>query len=136
MTERTVYTIGHSTHSDDAFVKMLQSYGIEAVVDVRKISKSRHNPQFGEEELREHLGRHDIAYQRLEGLGGLRHSAKASVNTAWKNLSFRGYAEYMQTPEFKESLEKVIRIAAQKRTAIMCAEAVPWRQAAAFLEPL
>ena len=127
MTERTVYTIGHSTHSDDAFVKMLQSYGIEAVVDVRKISKSRHNPQFGEEELREHLGRHDIAYQRLEGLGGLRHSAKASVNTAWKNLSFRGYAEYMQTPEFKESLEKVIRIAAEKRTAIMCAEAVPWR---------
>jgi uncharacterized protein (DUF488 family) len=124
---RTVYTIGHSTHSIGEFVKMLQAYGIETVADVRKISQSRHNPQFGEEELRAHLGGHGIAYRRLEGLGGLRRSAKASVNAAWKNLSFRGYADYMQTPEFKESLEQLIEIAAERQTAIMCAEAVPWR---------
>lgn len=127
MKERAVYTIGHSTRSDEEFVRMLQSYGIEAVVDVRKIPKSHHNPQFGEEELREYLGGHGIVYQRLEGLGGLRRSVKASANTAWKNLSFRAYADYMQTPEFKESLEQLIKVAAEKRTAIMCAEAVPWR---------
>ena len=127
MMRRTVYTIGHSTHSGSEFVKILQAYGIETVVDVRKIPKSRHNPQFGEEKLREHLDGHDIAYRRLEGLGGLRHSTQASINAAWKNLSFRAYADYMQTPEFQESLEQLIRIAAKKQTALMCAEAVPWR---------
>ncbi len=124
---RAVYTIGHSTHSTTEFVKMLQAYGIEIVADVRKISKSRHNPQFGEEELREHLRLHGIEYIRLEGLGGLRRTTKASVNTAWRNLSFRGYADYMQTPEFANSLEQLIKIAAVEQTAIMCAEAVPWR---------
>jgi uncharacterized protein (DUF488 family) len=124
---RAVYTIGHSTHSTAEFVKMLQAYGIEIVADVRKISKSRHNPQFGEEELREHLRLQDIGYIRLEGLGGLRHTTKVSVNTAWRNLSFRGYADYMQTPEFKGSLEQLIKIAGEQHTAIMCAEAVPWR---------
>ncbi len=124
---RAVYTIGHSTYSTAEFVKMLQAYGIETVADVRKISKSRHNPQFGEEELREHLRLQDIGYIRLEGLGGLRRTTKASVNTAWRNLSFRGYADYMQTPEFAESLGQLIKVAAGQHTAIMCAEAVPWR---------
>jgi uncharacterized protein (DUF488 family) len=124
---RAVYTIGHSTYSTAEFVKMLQAYGIETVADVRKISKSRHNPQFGEEVLREHLRLHGIGYIRLEGLGGLRRTTKASVNAAWRNLSFRGYADYMQTPEFAESLGQLIKIAAAEQTAIMCAEAVPWR---------
>lgn len=124
---RAVYTIGHSTHSVGEFVKMLQAHGIETVADVRKISKSRHNPQFGEEELREYLCLYDIGYLRLEGLGGLRRTTKASFNTGWRNVSFRGYADYMQTPEFAESLGQLIKIAAKQRTAIMCAEAVPWR---------
>jgi len=124
---RAVYTIGHSTHSAGEFVKILQAYGIETVADVRKISKSRHNPQFGEDELREDLRECRIGYVRLEGLGGLRRGVQASVNTAWNNLSFRGYADYMQTPEFQESLEQLIKIAAGKQTVIMCAEAVPWR---------
>ncbi len=124
---RAVYTIGHSTHPIAEFVKMLQAFGIEIVADVRKISKSRHNPQFGEEVLPEHLQVNDIGYIRLEGLGGLRRTTKASVNTGWRNVSFRGYADYMQTPEFAESLEQLIKIAAEQQTAIMCAEAVPWR---------
>lgn len=124
---RAVYTIGHSTHSIAEFVKMLHVFGIEIVADVRKISKSRHNPQFGEEALREHLRVNDIGYVRLEGLGGLRRTTKTSVNAGWRNLSFRGYADYMQTPEFTESLEQLVKIAAEQQTAIMCAEAVPWR---------
>ena len=127
MVNRTVYTIGHSTHSADEFVKIIQAYEVETVVDVRTIAKSLHNPQFGEEELRDNLRGHGIAYRRLEGLGGFRHRTNASANTAWKNLSFRSYADYMQTPEFKESLEQLTQIAAEKQTVIMCAEAVPWR---------
>ena len=123
----TVYTIGHSTHSADEFVKIIQAYEIEIVVDVRTIARSLRNPQFGEEELREHLRGQGIAYRRLEGLGGLRHSTGASANTAWKNRSFRSYADYMQTPAFKESIEQLIRIAVETQTVIMCAEAVPWR---------
>lgn len=122
-----IYTLGHSTHSIAEFVTILQAYGIEIVADVRKIAKSRHNPQFGEEELREQLSLNGIGYVRLEGLGGLRRATKPSLNTAWRNLSFRGYADYMQTPEFTASLERLIKIAAEKQTAMMCAEAVPWR---------
>ncbi len=122
-----IYTIGHSTHSIAAFVSILQAYEVEIVADVRKIAKSRHNPQFGEEELREQLSLNGIGYVRWEGLGGLRRTTKPSINTAWRNLSFRGYADYMQTPEFTASLEHLIKIAAEKQTAMMCAEAVPWR---------
>lgn len=122
-----IYTIGHSTHPIDEFIRLLDVFEIEQVVDVRTIPRSRHNPQFNEDELREQLLRHAIEYVRLEGLGGLRHTTRTSINTAWKNASFRGYADYMQTPEFAEALEELIGSAREKRIAIMCAEAVPWR---------
>ena len=123
----TVYTIGHSTRTIEEFIQILQSYEIQTVVDVRTIAASRHNPQFNEKELDKSLSRKGIGYIRMKGLGGLRHTTKASVNTAWRNASFRGYADYMQTPQFAENVEQLIKIAAEKRTAIMCAEAVPWR---------
>ncbi len=123
----TVYTIGHSTRTIDEFVKILQSQKIETVVDVRTIAASRHNPQYNEAELRRSLSQEGIGYIRMKGLGGLRHTTKASINTAWHNAAFRGYADYMQTKEFAENIEQLIKIAVEKRTAIMCAEAVPWR---------
>lgn len=123
----TVYTIGHSTRSIEEFVRLLQSYEIQTVVDVRTIAASRHNPQFNEKELHGSLAQSGIGYVRMKGLGGLRHTTKASPNTAWRNAAFRGYADYMQTPEFAQNIEQLIKIAAEKRTAIMCAEAVPWR---------
>jgi uncharacterized protein (DUF488 family) len=126
MTE-TIYTIGHSTHPIEVFVRILRVYGIQEVVDVRTIPRSRHNPQFNEENLREELLKQNIEYIRLEGLGGLRHAAKTSINTAWKNASFRGYADYMQTPEFARAVNELIDLGKEKRIAIMCAEAVPWR---------
>ena len=122
-----IYTIGHSTHPIDEFIRMLQAYKIEKIIDVRTIPKSRHNPQFNENELGEELRKHAIEYARLEGLGGLRHTTRASINTAWKNASFRGYADYMQTPEFARAVGELIDLAKEKRIAIMCAEAVPWR---------
>ncbi len=123
----TVYTIGHSTRTIEAFIEILQAYKIDAVVDVRTIAKSRHNPQFNEENLSESLKQKGIGYIHCKGLGGLRHTTKASVNTAWRNASFRGYADYMQTTEFQASLERLIDIVRAKRIVIMCAEAVPWR---------
>jgi uncharacterized protein (DUF488 family) len=122
-----IYTVGHSTHPIDEFIRILNAFEIEQVVDVRTIPKSRHNPQFNEAELQEELSKHAIHYIRLEGLGGLRHTTRASVNTAWKNASFRGFADYMQTPEFARAVEELIALAKGKRIAIMCAEAVPWR---------
>lgn len=123
----TIYTIGHSTHPAEEFIRILKAYGIEEVADVRTIPKSRHNPQFNEEVLQDELHKHGIGYVWLKGLGGLRHTTKASVNTAWKNASFRGYADYMQTPEFARAIDELIDIGREKRVVIMCAEAVPWR---------
>ena len=94
---------------------------------MRTIARSRHNPQYNETALGEGLADAGFSYQRLQGLGGLRHTTKVSINQAWKNHSFRGYADYMQTSEFAESLEQLMRIAETARTVIMCAEAVPWR---------
>jgi uncharacterized protein (DUF488 family) len=123
----TIYTIGHSTHPIEEFIRILNAYGIREVVDVRTIPKSRYNPQFNEEVLRGELRKHGIEYIRMEGLGGLRHTTKASINTAWKNASFRGYADYMQTPEFTRAIGELINLGKEKRIAVMCAEAVPWR---------
>lgn len=123
----TIYTIGHSTHPIDEFIKLLVAYKIEIVVDVRTIAKSRHNPQFNEDEIKKSLCKQKIEYQRLEILGGLRHTSKDSINQAWKNASFRGYADYMQTAEFATGIEQLIEIAKTTRVVIMCAEAVPWR---------
>jgi uncharacterized protein (DUF488 family) len=122
----TVYTIGHSTRTIKEFIKILQSYEIETVVDVRTIAASRHNPQYNEEDLRRSLTREDIEYIHCKELGGLRHTTKASINTAWENASFRGYADYMQTTQFQESLDQLIAMIKDKPTVIMCAEALPW----------
>lgn len=122
-----VYTIGHSTRPIDEFIAILKIYGIENVVDVRTIAASRHNPQYNEEDLRKSLNREGIGYIHCKGLGGLRHTTKASINTAWENPSFRGYADYMQTTQFQESMDKLIAMIKNKQTVIMCAEALPWR---------
>jgi uncharacterized protein (DUF488 family) len=123
----TVSTIGHSTHPIEEFIRILQAHGIARLVDVRTIPKSRHNPQFNTESLAASLQAAGIQYHHLPGLGGLRHARKDSINTGWRNASFRGYADYMQTPEFAESLGHLMELASQAPTAIMCAEAVPWR---------
>jgi uncharacterized protein (DUF488 family) len=123
----TIYTVGHSTRSIEDFIALLKTYKIEEVVDIRKIARSRHNPQFGEDALRKSLGEHEISYRHLAGLGGLRHTVKDSRNLAWENMSFRGYADYMQTSGFVEGIDELITIATEKQTVIMCAESVPWR---------
>lgn len=122
-----IFTIGHSNHSFSEFVEMVESQKLKLLVDVRTIPKSRHNPQFGKDRLKRSLARHGIDYVHLEGLGGLRHTTKESVNKGWRNSSFRGYADYMQTPEFSKSLQHLIALSKRKRLVIMCAEAVPWR---------
>jgi uncharacterized protein (DUF488 family) len=123
----TLYTIGHSTRPAAEFIRILKSFGIELLADIRTIPRSRHNPQYDQSELRKLLAAAHIEYVHLAALGGLRHAKKDSVNTAWKNLSFRGYADYMQTREFEDAVQNLISLAAKQRTAIMCSEAVPWR---------
>ncbi|MGH9640505.1 MAG: DUF488 family protein, partial [Bryobacteraceae bacterium] len=123
----TIYTIGHSTRPADEFARILRAYGIELLADIRTVPRSRKNPQYDQEEFKRLLAKERITYRHLAGLGGLRHARKDSLNTAWKNASFRGYADYMQTPEFTRALEELIALAAEQTTAIMCAEAVPWR---------
>ena len=106
---------------------MLRAYGIERLVDIRTIPRSQHNPQFEAVNLRRSLRNRKIGYRYLAKLGGLRRTTKNSVYTGWRNKSFRGYADSMQTQEFGDGLERLIQLAQEKRTAIMCAEAVPWR---------
>jgi uncharacterized protein (DUF488 family) len=122
-----IFTIGHSTRPIDEFIALLTAHGVERLVDVRTIPKSRHNPQFGGDQLSASLQRANIHYTHMAGLGGLRHPRPESTNTAWRNKSFRGYADYMQTAEFEQSLEQCIELAKQEQVALMCAEAVPWR---------
>ena len=127
MKKPSIFTIGHSTRSSEEFTELLKIYGIKEIVDVRSIPRSRHNPQFNEETLKQSLQLVRICYRHLEKLGGLRHSKKDSINLGWHNTSFRGFADYMATPEFSQGLEALMEIASTKQTAIMCAEAVPWR---------
>jgi uncharacterized protein (DUF488 family) len=122
-----IFTVGHSTHPIEEFVVLLKAHGVEQLVDVRTIPKSRHNPQFNRDALDATLAGHGISYTHMPGLGGLRHPRKDSINTAWRNASFRGYADYMQTPEFGKSIRSLIELAEKRPTAIMYAEAVPWR---------
>ncbi len=122
-----IFTVGHSTHPIQDFISLLATYEIRRLVDIRTIPKSRHNPQFNEPELRESLQAHNISYTRMASLGGLRRTSSRSVNTGWRNASFRGYAEYMQTEEFKTGIEQLREFADEETCAIMCAEAVPWR---------
>ena len=123
----TIYTIGYSTRTIEQFLELLKAHGIQQIVDVRTVPKSRHNPQFGKEALAASLEQAGIAYTHLEKLGGLRHTSKDSVNLGWQNASFRGFADYMATPEFQAGLDELKALAEKKTDAIMCAEAVPWR---------
>lgn len=122
-----VMTIGHSTRTIEEFIRLLQAHGATCVVDVRTVPRSRHNPQFNKESLPLSLKQAGLGYVHAPGLGGLRHAKLDSPNMGWRNASFRGYADYMQTPEFAQSLEEVVRLANQDRIVLMCAEAVPWR---------
>jgi uncharacterized protein (DUF488 family) len=144
-----IYTIGHSNRSADELVALLRSHGVKRIIDVRTIPRSRHNPQFNREVLARFLRNRRIGYRHFKALGGLRHARKDSPNTGWRNASFRGFADYMQTAPFRRALETLIALARQspsllrrsgcegrtlhslgdgaKPIAIMCAEAVPWR---------
>ncbi|HEV8377560.1 MAG TPA: DUF488 domain-containing protein [Tepidisphaeraceae bacterium] len=122
-----LYTIGHSTRTFDEFLAILQADKIKMLVDVRTVPRSRRVPQFNTENLSESLPRHHIQYLHLPSLGGLRIARPDSANTGWRNDSFRGYADYMQTAEFESGLKELISVAKKQPTSIMCAEAVPWR---------
>lgn len=124
---KTLYTVGHSNRTADEFLGLLLAHGVQKVVDIRTIPASRHNPQFAKNALRETLKEARIAYEHLPALGGLRRAAPDSANLGWTNASFRGYADYMATKEFARGLARLKAIAAGETTAIMCAEAVPWR---------
>ncbi len=126
-TKPVIYTIGHSTHPREEFLAILKTHAIELVADVRTIPKSRHNPQFNSEAMAMSLPENGIVYQHVQKLGGLRHPRRDSPNMGWDNASFRGFADYMQTAGFEEGLESLIAIAQNKKTVIMCAEALPWR---------
>jgi uncharacterized protein (DUF488 family) len=123
----TVLTIGYSTRTWKVFLDLLRAYRVERVIDVRSIPRSRHNPQFDQEALRTKLRAARIGYVHLRKLGGLRRARRDSSNRGWRNSSFRGFADYMQTSEFDAGLQRLIKLAGQKRSALMCAEAVPWR---------
>ncbi len=122
-----IYTIGHSTRELDEFIGILQSYGIDFLADVRTVPRSRRVPHFNTDTLPHELEKAGIGYAHLEKLGGLRKTTAASPNKAWRNASFRGYADYMQTPEFAEGIAELLALAQERTVAIMCAEAVPWR---------
>ena len=122
-----IFTIGHSTRSIDEFVELLRAHGIKGIVDIRSIPRSRHNPQFNADDLKQSLQREHMSYEHIKELGGLRRAKKDSINLGWRNASFRGFADYMATQDFSEGLAALTKIATARETAIMCAEAVPWR---------
>jgi uncharacterized protein (DUF488 family) len=124
---RTIFTVGHSTRSFDEFVELLKLHGVRAIADVRQIPKSRRYPHFADTTLAVELPKHDLLYLPFKSLGGRRRANKDSVNMGWRNESFRGYADFMQTDAFAEALEQLMQEASKQPTAIMCAEAVPWR---------
>lgn len=126
-TRSVVLTIGHSTRSLEAFIALLKAHSVTSLLDVRTVPRSRHNPQFNRETLPDALLMAGISYTHVAGLGGFRHADPASPNGGWRNASFRGYADYMQTPEFAKNLASLIELASKQRIALMCAEAVPWR---------
>jgi len=125
--EGAVFTLGHSTLPIASFIAVLEAYGIERLVDIRTIPRSPHNPQFNDTALAKSLKAQCVEYVHLKALGGLRRPRKDSLNTGWRNESFRGFADYMQTEEFEGALSVLIRMSRERRVAIMCAEAVPWR---------
>jgi uncharacterized protein (DUF488 family) len=123
----TILTIGHSTRTLAEFVDLLKEFQVTLVIDVRSMPRSRHNPQFNKETLEGSLKLHGLKYLHIPEIGGLRRPKPDTINTAWRNKSFRGYADYMQTKDFAENLLNLIALASKNRAVIMCAEALPWR---------
>jgi uncharacterized protein (DUF488 family) len=123
----SIFTIGHSTRTADEFIRILRAHGVVSLGDVRTLPRSRHNPQFNTDAIEASLRAARIGYVHLPGLGGLRKPRKDSRNLGWRNASFRGYADYMETAEFETALEAILALASTGPTAIMCAEAVWWR---------
>lgn len=123
----TIYTVGHSTHTIEQFIDILKKYGIEEVVDIRTVPKSRHNPQFNLDLLADVLNKNQIGYIHIKELGGFRRPVKDSVNKGWEHPAFRGFADYMQTKEFEKGIHHLLALANTKTVVIMCAEAVPWK---------
>ena len=122
-----VMTIEHSTRPVKEFIHLLKAHQVKRLVDVRTVPRSRHNPQFNRSQLSPALHSARLHYRYMPGLGGFRLARPDSINAGWHNASFRGFADYMQTPEFRENLDDLIQLAKSERIAIMCAEAVPWR---------
>jgi hypothetical protein len=120
-------TIGHSTLPVETFLAILRENSVRTLADIRTIPKSRHNPQFAQENLSRSLADARIEYRWHRALGGLRHARKDSINTGWRNANFRGYADYMQTPEFAAAVSELLNASSHDHTVIVCAEAVPWR---------
>lgn len=120
-------TVGHSTRALESFIELLQAHGVKRLVDVRTVPRSRRNPQFNRDTLPHALDAAGIGYVHVAGLGGLRHPKRDSPNRGWRNASFRGYADYMQTPEFEAALHELLELARHEQVAVMCAEALPWR---------
>ncbi len=125
--QKNIWTIGHSTRMIEHFISMLQSFNIELLGDIRSFPGSRRYPHFNKEVLAVSLPANGIKYIHLKELGGRRSPAPDSINTGWRNAAFRGYADYMQTNDFKKGIEQLEEIAASKRTTYMCSEAVWWR---------
>ncbi len=123
----SILTVRHSTRTLEDLIRLLKAHGVKLVVDVRTIPRSKRNPQFNQESLPSSLRTSGIDYVNLKELGGLRHPKVDSENRAWRNLSFRGFADYMQTAEFEAGLERLIILSQERTTAIMCAEELPWR---------
>ena len=123
----SIFTIGHSTNTAEQFISLLKAHDIKQLIDIRTIPKSRHNPQFNKDALEKYIRSSGIGYRHMKNLGGLRHSRANSINLGWNNLSFRGFADYMASEEFAQALDSLINLAKKKKTAIMCAEALPWR---------
>lgn len=122
-----ILTIGHSTRPIEEFIELLRRHGVERLVDIRTIPRSRRNPQFNGDTLAKSLEHEGIPYAHLKEVGGLRHPRPDSTNLGWRNEGFRGYADYMQTEEFDEAVQRLLQACGEKRCAVMCAEAVPWR---------
>jgi len=126
-TARRIFTIGHSTYSLSLFVSILKSFGTDLVIDIRTVPRSRHNPQFNKETLPSDLTQHEIGYLHMAGLGGLRKARTNSPNRGWHNASFRGFADYMQSDEFRSNMETLIEMSTKNNLVLMCAETLPWR---------
>jgi uncharacterized protein (DUF488 family) len=126
MREKTIWTIGHSTHPIDQFTGMLKGFEIRMIADIRRFPGSKRFPQYNKDFLSDYLKQHDIAYRHFEGLGGRRAPAKDSRNSGWRVAAFRGYADYMETETFQKEIIELEVLAVMQRVAYMCSEAVWW----------